>query len=132
MRSLHTPSGWKQVQKKRAELLPVCCRNLEKSKCRESIAPQTQNGPRWIAKKRAFSFEKNARPRMLSFSKKHGKMCLCSFFSVHLLVFFTFLIPKKSGKIRKMSKKSHFFKFFLMLCTTFYKLFTLYKKLTVL
>ena len=129
MSSLHTPSGWKWGKKKRAELLPVCCRNWEKSKCRESIAPQTQNDPRWIAKKRAFYFKKNARPRMLSFLEKHEKMCLCSFFSVHLLVFFHFL---NSGKIRKMSEKSHFFQFFLMLCAIFYKLFALCKKLTFL
>jgi len=46
---------------------------LEKSKCRESIAPQTQNGPKWIAKKRAFLENKIVLPHMLLFFEKHGK-----------------------------------------------------------
>ena len=63
---------------------------------------------------------------MLSILEKHEKMCLCSFFSVHLLVFFHFL---KMSKIGKMSKKSHFSEFFLMLCGAFSNILMLYKML---
>jgi uncharacterized protein YeeX (DUF496 family) len=62
---LHTPSRKKRGQKKRVELLSVCSQYLKKSKRRESIAPQKQNGPKWTEKKRAFFIFKNAGPHML-------------------------------------------------------------------
>jgi hypothetical protein len=52
-------------QKKRAEMLPVCSQIMKKSKHRESIAPQKQNGPKWTEKKRAFFVFKNTGPHML-------------------------------------------------------------------
>ena len=126
MGSLHTPSGWNGGQKKRAELLPVCSRKLKKSKRHESIALQTQNGPKWISKKRAFLENKNVLPHMLSFFEKHEKKCLCSFFSVHLLVFFHFL---KMSKIEKNRKNVRKIVFFLMLCGAFSNVSVLYKML---
>ena len=82
-----------------------------------------------LQKKRAFYFLKNARPRMLSLSEKNTKNVLMLVFFGPFTRFFHFL---NSGKIRKMSEKSHFFQFFLMLCAIFYKLFALCKKLTFL
>jgi hypothetical protein len=46
---------------------------LKKSKRRESIAPQTQNGPKWIAKKRAFLENKIVLPHMLTNFENHSK-----------------------------------------------------------
>ncbi len=124
MSSLHTPSGWKWGQKKRAELLSVCSEILEKSKRRESIAPQTQNGPRWITKKRAFSLKKKSWPHMLSVFEKHVKMCWCSFFSVHLLVFLHFLKWAKIRKNRKNVQKIAFFPFFPYALRRFFQYFS--------
>ena len=123
MTPLHTPSGWKRGQKKRAELLPVGSQNLKKSNWRESIAPQIQNGPKWISKKRAFSKNKNSTSHMLSFFEKHEKKRLCSFFSVHLLVFLHFLKMSKIGKNRKNGQKIVFFQVFSYALQHFFSYF---------
>ena len=86
------------------------------SKCCESIVPWIQNGPKMDFKKRVFSVFKISTPHMLSFEKKHEKMCLCSFFFGPFTRFFYFL---KMSKIQKKRKNVPKIEFFLMLCTIF-------------
>ena len=115
-------------QKKRAEMWALCTRKMKKSKSRESVAPWIENGPKMDRKKRAFYFRKIPDHACFHYLKKHEKKCWCSFFSVHLLVFLDFL---KMSKIGKMSEKSCFSKFFLMLCGVFSNIFVLYIMLTI-
>jgi len=66
---------------------------------------------------------------MLSFFEKHEKKCLCSFFSVHLLVFLHFF---KMSKIEKNQKNVQKITFFLMLCGIFLNISTLHNMLIIL
>ena len=83
---------------------------------------------KWTEKNERFYLEKCQTTHAFK-TRKTRKKCLCSFFSVHLLVFFHFSKWKKIKKNGKVSKKSHFFQFFLMLCAPFSKTFALHKML---
>ena len=69
---------------------------------------------------------------MLSFFEKHEKKCLCSFFSVHLLVFLHFLKWKKIGKNRKNGRKIVFFQVFSYALRCFFNIFMTHEMLTFL
>ena len=83
---------------------------------------------KWTEKNERFYLEKCQTTHAFK-TRKTRKKCLCSFFSVHLLVFFHFSKWKKIKKNGKVSEKSHFFQFFLMLCASFSKTFALHKML---
>ena len=110
--SLHRPSGWKWGKKKRAELLSVCSRILEKSKCRESIAPQTQNGPRWIAKKTSDFILKNCQTMYAFIFRKTHKNVLMLVFFGPFTRFFHFFNFRKIQKNPKNVRKIVFFPVF--------------------
>jgi hypothetical protein len=90
--------------KKRAELLPVCSQNLEKSKCCESIVPWIQNGPKMDFKKRVFSILKS--PDHICFHYfENMKNCAYARFFRSIYSFFLFFEnvqnPKKTEKCPK-------------------------------
>jgi hypothetical protein len=69
---------------------------------------------------------------MLSFFEKHEKKRLCSFFSVHLLVFFHFLKWEKIRKNRKNVQKIVFFQVFPYALRCFFNIFMTHEMLTFL
>ena len=70
---------------------------------------------KWTEKNERFIFKNRQTAHAFIFQKTWKKALMLVFFGPFTR-FFHFL---NSGKIRKMSEKSHFFHFFLMLCTTF-------------
>ncbi len=83
---------------------------------------------KWTEKNERFIFKNRQTTHAFIFQKTRKKVLMLVFFGPFTRFFHFF----NSGKIQKMSEKSHFFHFFLMLCTTFSNLFALRGKLPFL